>query len=117
MRVLVCGGRNYFNKEKLFEVLDWCHFKSGGYIECIIHGNATGADTLAGEWGKTRNVQVLAFPAEWDLYGSRAGHLRNAQMIREGKPEYVIAFPGGRGTSNMISQAEMNNIPVGRVTE
>ena len=26
-------------------------------------------------------------------------------MLREGKPDFVVAFPGGRGTANMKEQA------------
>ena len=37
-------------------------------------------------------------------------------MIVEGTPDLVIAFPGGRGTENMIKQAEAAGIPVRRIT-
>jgi hypothetical protein len=33
-------------------------------------------------------------------------------MIDEGKPELVIAFPGGSGTADMVRRARAANIPV-----
>ena len=37
-------------------------------------------------------------------------------MIDRGKPDLVIAFPGGRGTEDMVTRAERAGIPVRRVT-
>jgi hypothetical protein len=33
-------------------------------------------------------------------------------MLDEGRPDLVIAMPGGRGTANMISQAEKAGVAV-----
>ncbi|MER2536508.1 MAG: SLOG family protein [Rhizobiaceae bacterium] len=38
MRVLVCGGRNFRDKVKVWGWLQAVHLKRG--IECIIHGDA-----------------------------------------------------------------------------
>ena len=51
-------------------------------------------------------VVVEEFKADWDKFGRAAGPIRNAQMLREGKPDLVVAFPGGRGTANMVAQAK-----------
>jgi hypothetical protein len=103
IKVLVCGGRDYNEKETVFDFLD--HINAKYHIICIIHGAARGADTLAGEWATTRNILVEAYPADWNKYGKSAGPIRNRQMLVEGKPDAVIAFPGGKGTENMIRQA------------
>ena len=34
------------------------------------------------------------------------------QMIDEGKPDLVVAFPGGRGTQDMIKRAKGHHIKV-----
>lgn len=54
----------------------------------------------------------MAFPANWKKFGKAAGPLRNVKMIEEGKPDVVIAFPGGHGTANMVALAEASGIPV-----
>jgi ABC-type Fe3+-hydroxamate transport system substrate-binding protein len=44
-------------------------------------------------------------------YGPSAGPIRNGRML-EYKPDLVIAFPGGRGTANMVKQARKAGIAV-----
>lgn len=109
-RVLVCGGRDYFDRDRVFAVLDHYHRESPFAV--LIQGAARGADRLAHMWALHANVPVLDFPADWEKHGRAAGPIRNAQMLREGKPTVVIAFPGGRGTANMVSLAKRVGVPV-----
>lgn len=112
MRILICGSRHFNDYERLKkEVLN--ALPIGDHINTrVISGHARGADTLgerlAGEMGWGLDV----FPADWGTYGNRAGPIRNAQMLREGKPDMVVAFrgPNSRGTQNMINQAEKAGI-------
>lgn len=110
-RVLVCGGRDYCDAKRIWSVLDH-YLREGDDFECLMHGAARGADTIAGEWATARGVQVLSFPADWNGLGNSAGPTRNAQMLREGKPTLVIAFPGGRGTADMTGRARRAGVPV-----
>lgn len=112
-RVLVCGGRDYDDREQLFRILDAAH--QANPIICLIHGAARGADTLAADWALERDVLCNAYPADWDRDGRAAGPIRNRKMLEVGKPHMVIAFAGGKGTANMIEQAEAAKIPVVRV--
>jgi hypothetical protein len=106
--VLVCGGRDYTDRDTVFSLLDYLHAKRA--ITVIIHGAARGADTLAGEWAQERGIPEERYPADWALYGKRAGPVRNEQMLREGNPHMVVAFPGGSGTSHMVSIAKREGI-------
>ena len=111
MRVLVCGGRDYKDRDKVFDVLDDLHREHGALI--IIEGGAAGADTFAGEWTCIeRTGRLITEPSEWVRYGSPAGPIRNAKMISDHKPEIVVAFPGGRGTADMVHQARGASIKV-----
>lgn len=103
MRVLVCGGRAFRDREGAFATLD--ALAAEQKIEAVIHGDADGADRLAGEWARLRGIKELAFPADWVKHGRAAGPIRNKQMLDEGRPALVVAFPGGRGTANMVKQA------------
>jgi hypothetical protein len=38
-------------------------------------------------------------------------------MLMEGKPDLVVAFPGGRGTANMIEQARKAGVEVLEIKE
>lgn len=115
MRILVCGGRNYSDKEKLERTLDELHAET--IITDVIHGAASGADNMAGVWARAnrredeRYIREWRFPADWDGLGKAAGPIRNKQMI-EAKPDLVIAFPGGKGTANMVKLARETNIEV-----
>ena len=93
-RVLVCGGRAYDDRDALFAALDRLHSERG--IAVLIAGGAQGADTLAVEWAQARGIRTEVYMAEWDKYGRAAGPIRNKQMLDEGLPDLVIAFPGGK---------------------
>lgn len=112
-RVLVCGGRHYSNRNRVAQVLFAAVERLG--MTTIIQGAADGADRLAAEWGWDNRVGVASFPAKWNEDGKAAGPIRNARMLREGKPDFVIAFPGGKGTADMVQQAEAAGVPVYRI--
>lgn len=99
MRVLVCGGRDYNDRQAVYDFLDRLH--SIETIEQVIHGDARGADALAKDWAVSRGVEHWPFPAEWDKYGKGAGTRRNYIMLTTSTPDLVIPFPGGAGTAHM----------------
>lgn len=117
MNVLVCGGRGFglslVERAIVFGALDALHSSQG--VEILIHGGAPRADSVAGEWAAERGVLARVFHAQWDKLGKQAGPIRNRQMLERGKPSVVIAFPGGRGTANMVTLAEGAGVPVRRV--
>ncbi|KVH64434.1 hypothetical protein WS89_03895 [Burkholderia sp. MSMB1072] len=110
MKVLICGGREFRNALLAFMWLDKLHAEVG--VTVAVHGDAPGADTLSGEWARSRGIAVDVYPADWTLLGNAAGSARNTKMLREAKPDMVFALPGGRGTLDMVSQAKAAGIPV-----
>lgn len=101
--VLVCGGRDYDDLNFVFRTL-WT-LNGERKITHLIHGGARGADYLASQWAIAARVQSTAYVAEWDKHGSAAGPIRNSYMLKDGQPDLVVAFPGGRGTEDMIAKA------------
>jgi hypothetical protein len=95
LRALVCGGRDFADRDLAFGCLD--RFHATHPIKCVIHGAARGADTLGAEWATARGVPVEPYPADWKRHGRAAGPIRNAAMLANGKPAVVVAFPGGQG--------------------
>jgi hypothetical protein len=116
MRVLVCGSRHFNDDEHLFEILDLINgtFDLEKKISCIISGKAKGADTLAETYAEVQKIPFEGYPADWNTHGKAAGPIRNSQMLKEGKPDLVVAFlaPDSRGTKNMIEQASKAGVPV-----
>jgi hypothetical protein len=130
-RILVCGGRDYgvmpswYPPEQsrrlaevasrqafmLRETLDDYHKMRGPFTD-LIHGAAKGADALACRWALRNGLTINSFSANWKLHGKAAGPIRNQQMIDMGKPDLVIAFPGGDGTADMVRRSIVANIEV-----
>jgi hypothetical protein len=106
MRLLVCGGRTYSDKDYLFSTLDTYR------PHVVIQGGASGADALAKEWASYRNIPCEEFKADWACHGKAAGPMRNKKMLDEGKPDIVLAFDGGKGTENMKNLAVSYGIRV-----
>lgn len=109
MRMLVCGGRDYGDRGRVFRALD--AVLDLKRVVLVIHGAQRGADTLAGAWGTERGIPVLPCPADWARLGPKAGPIRNAQMLAL-NPDGVVAFPGGPGTDNMVLQARSAGLRV-----
>ena len=108
--LLVCGGRDYTDREAAFAALDRADQKR--HIEAVVHGGQRGADALAAEWAIAHRRRELRYDADWAGRGPAAGPERNARMLEKGLPDGVCAFPGGRGTADMIRRAEAAGLPV-----
>lgn len=116
--VLVTGGREYKDKEKIFKTLDYLHKKWN--ITLIVQGYARGTDKIANYWAKLRKVPTTdrkyeISPNAWIEEGYAAGPNRNQRMLDEEKIEQVVAFPGGNGTKDMIKRAEKAGLKVLKV--
>jgi len=60
-------------------------------------------------------MQVIAMPAKWNVYGEKAGIVRNQEMLKK-KPDLVLAFDMGTpGTAHMIAIAKKANVQVVRI--
>lgn len=67
------------------------------------------------ELGPTKKIfPVTVVPADWNKEGKSAGAIRNQHML-DMKPDGVVAFPGGAGTSHMIKIAKEAAIPVRQI--
>jgi len=124
-RVLICGGRDYADRDKLYREMDRICQERGFYHGgdssgepnwlpnvTVISGMARGADSLGCGWAETNWCPVLEFPADWRRDGRAAGPIRNQKMLDEGKPDVVVAFPGGRGTADMVQRSRRAGVEV-----
>ena len=113
-RVLICGGRDFSDRDYLFESLD-SFLLNYDAIE-IVSGHANGADKLGEEYAMLHGYSLKVFKAEWSKYGRAAGPVRNKQMLQyilEANP-VIIAFwdRKSRGTKNMIDQGRKAGVEV-----
>lgn len=110
MRVLICGGRD-LNDANWINKLDEYSEHYGPFTH-VIQGGATGADAIAKRWAELCRIPTTEYRAAWQKYGKLAGPLRNQRMLDEGKPDLVLALPGGRGTADMVMRATVSGLPV-----
>ena len=111
-RALICGSRFFTDIDAIRALVD-----TFSPDTVVIHGAAPGADTYAGVCARQAGLEVESYPADWDQYGKAAGTIRNTQMLVEGRPDIVYAFPGGplnetKGTKNMVKQAREAGVEV-----
>jgi ABC-type Fe3+-hydroxamate transport system substrate-binding protein len=107
MKVLVTGGRDFSDYDFVEGYLWTCVVPNEEMV--LIHGAATGADTLAARAAEKLGWTVRPYPVtpeDWARYGRRAGPIRNSAMLKDSKPDLVIAFPGGTGTADMVKKAK-----------
>lgn len=106
---LVCGGRD-FTDQAYFNYMMSNMVYVYGMPKAIVHGDARGADRMAGDWARRHDVIEYACPADWDTHKKAAGPIRNREMMKTHNPDRVIAFPGGKGTADMVSVAESKEV-------
>jgi hypothetical protein len=111
-RVLVTGGRDFALPDEVHGILFPIAKRFG--IEELGQGEAEGADTLAKLWALCHGIAVAGYeaePHEWELFGNRAGNIRNGRMLRHFKPDLGVAFPGGNGTADMVEKLHEAGVP------
>ena len=110
MKVIIAGGRNFRDYNKLRESCDNI-LVNQKELE-IVSGTAAGADTLGERYAQEKGYEVKKFPAQWDLYGKSAGYKRNQQMAEYA--DGLIAFWDGKskGTKHMIDIANKMGLKV-----
>lgn len=57
-------------------------------------------------------IEERRYPAQWSLHGRSAGPRRNQRMLDEGRPDLVLAFPGARGTADLVRRAQAAGVLV-----
>jgi hypothetical protein len=81
----------------------------------LIHGGAVGADLIAARYAEAMDWGIEEYRAKWELYGKRAGIMRNVEMVEAGA-DVCLAFiyRNSRGATHCAGLAERAGIPVRR---
>lgn len=110
-RVIIAGGRDFDDYQLLKATMDklLCNITDEITVVC---GQAKGADTLGEQYAMEKGYAIDYYPAQWKLYGKRAGYLRNEQMAQNA--DALAAFWNGesRGTKHMIELAKRYGLKV-----
>lgn len=128
-RVLITGSRTWSDWDRIREALTSVRDSYGIIREdiVVVHGDARGADRMAGRIATELGMKVEHHPADWQNhdascrsgcgngkgYCQRAGYRRNAEMVLT-QPDLCLAFikDGSRGATQCAELAEKAGIPV-----
>ena len=116
--IVACGGRDLIISDQdcarsMLAVVPGCD------VHLLIHGNAKGADAAIAGAAYQLGWPCIGISADWLKHGKAAGPIRNGQLLQlaiekaialqlptqEQISILVIAFPGGKGTADLIQQA------------
>jgi predicted Rossmann-fold nucleotide-binding protein len=114
-RVIVCGGRDWNDVVLCNRTLDEINSAKG--IDLVATGGATGADSIANNWAQDKGIALAVFKPNWKVYGKAAGPIRNQWMLEFVRPDFVVAFQGGRGTDDMVTRARSAGVRIIRPSE
>lgn len=133
-KILVGGSRTFGvcpHEPKHREFIDSCSvreahrgimvraFHEHGLWTCprpiaLYEGDAEGADRLSAQiWTEWRLGPVVAYPANWDELGKRAGHVRNGILVAH-MPDLALFFhlDNSPGTADAIAQSRKAGLNV-----
>jgi hypothetical protein len=110
MRILVSGGRDYENNNVVHLELTRFHWRTP--VTVLIHGGVSGAGVAAEVWARRNSIDVVRYPPNWERHGKAAEALRNNFMLADSRPDFVMAFPGGRHTADLVEKAAAAGIPI-----
>lgn len=108
MRIIVAGGRNCNDWKTVLDAIESSPFE----IDTIIAGAARGVDSLARNYATITGANYEEFPAKWNLYGKKAGFLRNKEMADVADGLIAVWDGESRGTRMMIEIMNQQKKPV-----
>lgn len=108
MKILITGSRTWNKPLVVKQVLN--RYNVPGTV--LIHGGATGADTIGKIIARSFGWSIIEVPADWDIYGDDAGPIRNREML-DMQPDVVVGFlrSHSHGTMDCLNEAERRGLP------
>lgn len=103
MKIAITGSRTITDPTPIHNALNnYLYWYPNMTLLC---GMARGADMIAYNWAKEKNVPIVELHADWKSLGKRAGYVRNILMID--LADRVLAFWDGKskGTKHAIDYA------------
>ena len=95
-----------------YDMLERVVARSGYEITCVVSGRADGVDRLGEVYALRHRVPVQLFPANWKMYGARAGRIRNARMAEVSECGICMWDGTSPGTRHMLDEMKKKGKPV-----
>lgn len=116
-KLIIAGSRTFLDYNLLkFEVIKFAVESQFDASPIIISGTARGADALGERFAEQYNLQIERYPADWNLHGRTAGHIRNEEMAKNAT--HCIVFWDGKsaGTKSMIDLSKKYKLKLKVIT-
>lgn len=76
LKPIVC-----INGSRTIKELDLDRFIDYTHVGGVVTGGAQGVDTIAEKWAKRHELEWVCYLPQWDIYGKKAGLVRNKDMV------------------------------------
>ena len=119
IKVAIIGGRNVTDfidesraKKLIHHFLDLLYTINKYEKVIIVSGGAKGADSIAGEYARENDIELIEYLPDWKRYGKRAGFVRNHDIINTCDIVLAIWDTESKGTKHSIELALKQNKPI-----
>ena len=109
-KVIIAGGRNFTDYQKLEKACDKILSKITEEIE-IVSGAARGSDLLGEQYAKNRGYTIKRFKPDWSI-GKKAGILRNIEMGDYADAAIIFWDGQSKGSKHMIDYSKKCSLKV-----
>lgn len=109
MRILITGSREWMNVDLIRTIFEGTKFNSAATT--LVSGHCRGADLLCERIAKELGWMIEPHEADWELFGKRAGYIRNVHMVSLGA-DICLAFikDHSKGSTNTAYLSRTANI-------
>ena len=113
IKIGIIGSRDYSCymcfKEKLQTILEIIKKENKNYDYMFVSGGARGIDSFANDFAKEFGISILIHYPNWNLYGKKAGFIRN-DLIVNSSDFFIIFWDGvSKGTEDSIKKIKKLN--------
>lgn len=78
----------------------------------VVSGTARGVDRVGELFAFNAGLPVKQFPADWDVHGKSAGHIRNGVMADYADALLLVWDGVSKGSANMLKCATNNRLTI-----
>ena len=110
MKLIIAGTRTLSPTSDF--ILDAGYMLKIGTPTEIVSGKSKGVDAAGEAFAKRQDLPVKEFPADWELYGTKAGPIRNAKMAMYADALLLIWDGSSKGSQSMKNEMKKLNKPV-----
>lgn len=97
MKIAIVGSRTFQNYDLMCEFIERkLSDEEFNSVEAVVSGGTRGADSLAEQYARENGLEMILFKADWRGLGSKAGPMRNVEIIRE--CDICFAFWDGKSS-------------------